>query len=651
MKKSKTRNWQKQLAVPVALCCLAWPLQAGAEEANPEYSFDEVTVTAMRYATKALDTPADVAVYTNEQLKATGAANIVEALKYKEGIIYHSMGSLGQSWGNMTSQIIIRGVDNGTLVMINGVPANLNGKYNLEQIPVASVERVEIVKGGGSVLYGSAAFGGVINIITKTKVDNTVTVSGGTNQQNHALSFQAGKASFNYNYGKTTEGGTVTDTKSSTTLGTTKTPVYYKIAFGDSNRNSFNWNYKFNDNLNFSYMYGADDYHILYRQNSTTSILQDSHYENDKHMAQLEYKKDDLTSKLYFNKQNLDYTTLETARPSIRAWTKAENTVLGLDTQKAWEAGKGKLLAGFTYQDEGFEQTQQAFTGSASSRKLAAVKATGSISRDHYAVYSQWDMPLSDKTRMILSAREDVVDTDDERFNAFCPQFQTITKIDGHSSWYTNIGKSFTMPNFTSLYYTSGSFVGNPDLKPEKGMNYEIGYKAEQGNSSWKLALFKLDIDDKIEWKTLSDGVTRQAQNLSGFRNSGIEVSYNNKLSDKFSYTVGGSYGNPESQSSGSDTWEKTLGRIQLSGALNYKCGPTAAALSATYFADRSDEGQDIKPFFPVSLHVTHDLSKMYTLTFDVENLLDRKDVSNNSSTSAYYTLPRSYKLGVTARF
>lgn len=202
MKKNIKKFGNKKLVIPVAICCLFWPLQAGAEKAVPEYSLDEVTVTAMRYEAKDLDTPADVAVYSNAQLKATGAVNIVEALKYKEGIIYHSMGYQGQSWGNMTSQIIIRGVDNGTLVMINGVPVNLNGKYNLEQIPIESVERVEIVKGGGSVLYGSEAFGGVINIITKTKVDNTITVSGGTNQQNHAVSFQAGKSSFNYTYGK-----------------------------------------------------------------------------------------------------------------------------------------------------------------------------------------------------------------------------------------------------------------------------------------------------------------------------------------------------------------------------------------------------------------------------------------------------------------
>jgi len=645
------KHLKRKMAIPVTLLCLMWPLQSNAKETSElDFSFEEVTITAMRYETKSLDTPASVAVYTYDQLKATGATNVVEALKYKEGLIYQSMGPNGQSWGNMTSKIIIRGVDSGTLVMINGVPVNLNGYYNLEQIPLESVERVEVIKGGGAVLYGSEAFGGVINIITKKAVDNTVTVSGGTNQQNHALSMQSGKSSFIYNYNKTTEAGAVTDTKKSTVLGKSSSPVYYKIAFGDSEQNNFTWNYKFNDNLNFSYMYGTDDYHVLYRQNGTGSVLQDTHYKNDKQTAQLEYNKNGWISKLYYNKQNMDSTTLETARPALLTWSNMENSVLGLDTQKKWNIGQGNFLMGFTYQDEGYEQSQQSFTGSATSRTLTATKNSGDINRNHYAAYGQWEMPLSNSTRMILSAREDVVDTTDEKFNAFCPQFQTITKITEQSSWYTNIGRTFKMPNFTALYYSSGNYIANPDLKPETGMNYEIGYKLEQGSKNWKAALFKVNIDDKIDWVTLSDG-SYQAQNLYGFRNAGIEISCSNKLSDRFGYTVGASYSNPESQSSSSSSWERTLGRIQLSSNLTYKCGPTSAGLSAVYYADRNVSGTDIRPFFPVALHIAHDLKNGYTLNFGVENLLNRKDVVNNSATSSYYTLPRTYMLGVTAHF
>ena len=116
-----------------------------------EFALEEVTVTALRYKSKNLETPADVSSYSREQLKATGATNLADALKYQAGLLYSSMGPHGQSWGSMTSEITIRGVDDGTLVMLNGVPINMNGKYYLEKIPLEQVEKVEVLKGGGSV--------------------------------------------------------------------------------------------------------------------------------------------------------------------------------------------------------------------------------------------------------------------------------------------------------------------------------------------------------------------------------------------------------------------------------------------------------------------------------------------------------------------
>ena len=69
--------------------------------------------------------------------------------------------------GGMSAKILIRGNDKGTLVMIDGAPINMNNVYFLNTLPVEAVERIEIVKGASSVLYGSEASSGVINIITK----------------------------------------------------------------------------------------------------------------------------------------------------------------------------------------------------------------------------------------------------------------------------------------------------------------------------------------------------------------------------------------------------------------------------------------------------------------------------------------------------
>ena len=180
--------------------CSALAIGLGMSLAGPalaqektEYNLDPVIVTAMREQSTDLKTPAYVNVYDQEKLKATGATNLLDALKYTEGITYDGYGAQGHLYSSMTAKAVIRGMDRGTVVLVDGVPTNLAGYYALEHIPLSNIERVEIVKGASSVLYGTAAMGGVINIITKKKVENRIELeqgSFGINRQ--TLSLQAG---------------------------------------------------------------------------------------------------------------------------------------------------------------------------------------------------------------------------------------------------------------------------------------------------------------------------------------------------------------------------------------------------------------------------------------------------------------------------
>lgn len=143
-----------------------------AEEPEQVFTLDPMVVTAQRMETRDLDTPAAVEVLNHEQLIATGGNNLQEALKFGTGLMFQSQGTKGTSQGTMNSKIIIRGVEKGTLVLVDGVPLNQSGRYNLEDISTEMVEKVEIIRGGGAVLYGSEATGGVINIITKKSEKN-----------------------------------------------------------------------------------------------------------------------------------------------------------------------------------------------------------------------------------------------------------------------------------------------------------------------------------------------------------------------------------------------------------------------------------------------------------------------------------------------
>lgn len=117
-------------------------------EALDTYALDEIVVTADRVARHDIDTAATVEVLTHEDLSKTGAENIQQALRYSTGLIAHALGPAGTSEASYNSKIVIRGVEKGTLVLVDGIPINANGKYALDNIPVELVDRVEIVKGG-----------------------------------------------------------------------------------------------------------------------------------------------------------------------------------------------------------------------------------------------------------------------------------------------------------------------------------------------------------------------------------------------------------------------------------------------------------------------------------------------------------------------
>ena len=159
-----------------------------------EYSLPEMNVTALGYEKSNLETPADVTVYSGEELKKTGASDVANALKYTAGVYFTQMGPHDQSWITGNSTLSLRGVKGGTLVLINGVPASFNNASHLDMMNLDTVEKVEVVKGGGAVLYGSEAYGGVINVITKDSYKNSVHVAvGNKGQRDYSANIGAGK--------------------------------------------------------------------------------------------------------------------------------------------------------------------------------------------------------------------------------------------------------------------------------------------------------------------------------------------------------------------------------------------------------------------------------------------------------------------------
>ena len=277
---------------------------------SPTFTLDQMIVTAQRYEKNVLDVPASAEVVTQEQLQNAETANLEEALAAVTGVTVFASSPGGNAINPASnSEIVMRDVSGGTLVLVNGVPLNLNNRYDLNDIPVSDVERVEIIKTAGSVLYGSEATGGIINIITKKERQNYVkTGYGNFGQQKQEISMQEGKLGFGYSYDKW---GNVD-----------RTSLYDGSKYNNtkgSEKNNFSTNYRFDDKLNLLYTHNEANSATQYRQFTATSdkALNDRKYETKKDYLQLQYSDDNVKGTAYYNAGQIDYTNYDVTKSTF----------------------------------------------------------------------------------------------------------------------------------------------------------------------------------------------------------------------------------------------------------------------------------------------------------------------------------------------
>lgn len=204
------------LSIFLFVCLMLPGLTLSAESSDESAATGRIVVSGTKFAQALEETTEKVEVITEEEIKESGAKNLTEALHEIPGISFT---------GHPIQSIMIQGLSGAYVkFMIDGVEVtgDIGGSTPAYQIPVASIERIEIIRGASSALFGSDAMGGVINVITKKdtaaaprySLDLTQEVStalrsytaarAALNQDNFALSLSG---SFDYDGGKTESNG------------------------------------------------------------------------------------------------------------------------------------------------------------------------------------------------------------------------------------------------------------------------------------------------------------------------------------------------------------------------------------------------------------------------------------------------------------
>ena len=613
-----------------------------ADDSNLDtYTLDTVVVTANRYEKPDVATAASTEVVTEKKIKDSGATNAQEALAKVSGLISDASRAGGGAVNPFSnSEVEIRGTS-GTLVLVNGMPLNLGNRYQLNDIPVENIKKIEVVKGGGAVLYGSEAIGGVINIITKDTRENTVKVGFGNHgRQNHGVTVQAGKLGIGYDY---TKWGSLDHTSD------------YNGKYnntGNSENNAFNANYKFDDKwaLNLSHNEGrfSSDYF-----GSNDVLYQKSHAKTKEDYAQLLYNGGSVRGNLYYNYAEISRDAFGSATKGISKKTNWENTteknsVIGGDLQKTWDGKAGKFLLGGDFKREFFNYD----------------KDTAANNDDYYrhifSVFGSWDKDLDAKNNLTISTRGTwtAASPNSDNFYNISSQIQYLHKLDESQSLYASAGQSFKMPSFKQIYGgsiggSSTTILANPDIKPQTGIHYELGWKKQAGAHNWKVALFNEYIEDDISAYSLDKSNNYQYTN-EDLRNTGIELSVSIDKGEGWNYNYGLTYQNPQVRSQDYD-WESKYGKVQLTGGVGYVKDKWRASLQANYLADRymlvsSGAHEATKPYLLTSLNVAYAMDKHQEFNLTVDNLLDREDNMGHTGTY-YYTAPVNFLLSYKYKF
>lgn len=626
------------------------PTTVASTEANGASESHVINVTANRMTLLNLDTPAAMDVITDKDIMNSGAKNAFDAVNMVPGITSFSYGASGLEYGAMDSRVNIRGLERGSLILVNGVPMNLNGKGGLSSIPTGSIARIEVLKGAASALYGSDAMSGVVNVITKTptKEGGSATIGVGN----------MGSQTYKINYGTPRfligiERGFFGKQDPSTPVRTDSVdhPRGYEYYTARDKGNSLGifMSGKLSDKvtLNFSRFEGKSAYAQLSTESNATNRNRHSTtyaYDDSKNNASLIYKDGNTTGTLFYNDRDLKGKNRKHSLPSYT--TNDSNYIArqyGFDVQHEWDfrGGKDYLIAGVL----GKRETYRTTSG----------PVYANPHRHSLALYGSYSYQINPTWSTVVGLRYTDIKDPVKNQHVLTPQFQLNHRINKESSVYMNVGKAFTMPNLSDTFKTVNrqyQSVSGRNLKPEEGWNYELGYKHITNKDSWKVAAFYMDFKNFFSWKPDSNGKMTIRVNGGRFRNVGVEAQYGRKLTDRLKVTVGAAYSNPKQMEIDKNYWKQANPKLQFTGGIHYNSSTWTAGSSINFVTKRmKNRDGGINPNLVAwNAYVGYQFNENSSVRLDARNLLNRHNVISNGDWE-YWDEPFNYQLSYTQKF
>ncbi|GAB4355860.1 MAG: TonB-dependent receptor [Gammaproteobacteria bacterium] len=613
-----------------------------------------VVVTATRTPVEERDVPAATTVITQEDIKQTPAQDLAEIIRESTGISL-----FGNGVGNRRA-INMRGMEaRHTLILINGRRISTSEPYfghsDFENswIPAEAIERIEIVRGPLSSLYGSEGMGGVINIITRKSLDEwggTISATAGQRDDNRGGS-ERGIGFF--------AGGPLGDKTSLTVNGELsdqdKTedkddPDISEIEGKEITALGFTLGYEPAEGhvIELSHNRVDEERPRDTRSRPPGSILHESTYDLERRTTSVEHRGT-------FGEAN---TTLRFYESSIQQKNRTDNVAVApTNPQKLTD----RVLEGFTSIPLGEMHLLTAGVEQREETLDHPDMAGGGDSVDNSAIYVQDEMEITKDLLFTAGVRID----DHQLFGSeTSPRAYVVYHLSDTLTLKGGYGEAFRAPTLKQIspsYMFVGfhTFLGNANVKPETSKTTEIALEFRGNGTRAGITIFKNEIDDLIEAICILNCVgppprTYEYQNVDKARIEGVEAEFSTDLSSGFNFAVNLTTLDAVDRTTGLPLANRPELTVNTTLGWHSSDNDWAVALRGQYVGEQVNyDGTtriDLPNYKLWHLNVRKRLNKAFTLRAGVENIGDVRLADKNDGFS-FEERGRFYYLGVDASF
>jgi vitamin B12 transporter len=525
---------------------------------------DPVVITSTKFEKDPSETGRSVTIISREEIDNSVYTNVGELLSVQEGI--YIPGS-GQNPGN-TQSVFSRGANsNHTLIMIDGVrltdPSAVNNALDLSELSLNNVERIEIVRGSHSTLFGTGAIGAVINIVTKK--DDKPGISGFTEVKGGNF----GKGTFllqeNFYVNYTFKNGFYVNANlinlNVNGMDATADLPKPEGAFNNQDKDNFS---KRDAGLKAGFRNGKWDIFASYRYNNQKMDFDNAAFEDDDN-AVIRFWRDYINGGVSYKVSEKVLVRNFAGYSAMSRKSVNDSSVIDFsgnyDKTSSWNFNKGGIfnyefqslfklkgihtILGAGYYRENMTSRSYYYSNAwgppayISESNLDSLNLHSSIA--HVFLYSDLNGEIiSEKFKCFTLGLGGRFNKHDRFGNNFTYLINPSLKVTEKSLLYFSLSSGFNAPSLYQLFNPDFFAKGNQDLQAEKSFTYEAGFKQALDNFSVQLSLFNTRVNDLIQYVRLEDTATSSTLyytyiNIAEMNNKGVELAVRSKLSDKFS--------------------------------------------------------------------------------------------------------------------